>query len=350
MYCFKEERRMRIIKALSLLSLLAVLATGCGPLPDNITINIVVPTQDVNQIVQATFQAMTAQVGSLPTSTPLPAGGLPTSTLASVTLTSSTGSLAGSLNYPAESVPSMFVVAYLVGSQDYQYVISKAGQGKFQIDNLKPGVYHVIAYTVGGGSFPVGLAGGYTKAVPCGLSSNCTDHTLIDVVVSAGKTTSGINPFDWYAPQGTFSAFPQQAAVATNVPANVPTLPPAIADGSISGNLMYPASGIPALRIVATKVGTSNYYYIDTSLGQSSYQLDHIPPGTYHVVAYVLPGGKFTGGLPGGYSKMVPCGLTYGCNDHTLIDVIVTSGNVTSGVNPNDYYADAGTFPPDPVP
>ena len=97
-------------------------------------------------------------------------------------------------------------------------------------------------------------------------------------------------------------------------------------------------------------VGTTNYYQIDTALGQSSYQLDHLPPGTYHIVAYVLPGGMYTGGLPGGYTKMVPCGLGYSCNDHTLIDVIVTPGNVTTGVDPNDYYADAGTFPADPIP
>jgi hypothetical protein len=127
-------------------------------------------------------------------------------------------------------------------------------------------------------------------------------------------------------------------------------LPPAVAVGGISGHLMYPASGIPALRIVAFRVGTSNYYYVDTALGQSSYELDNLPPATYHVVAYVRPGGGFTGGLPGGYSQMVPCGLQYGCNDHTLIDVVVTSGNITTGIDPNDYYADPGAFPPNPAP
>jgi len=337
---------MRVLKVLSALSLLAFFTTCCGPLPDNITINIVEPTQDVNQIVQATFQSMTAQVRGLPSSTPASGGSLPRSTSVQATPSSTTGSLSGSLNYPADTLPAMFVVAYLTGSQSYQYVISKAGQGIFQIDDLKPGVYQVVAYTVGGGGFPVGLAGGYTKAVPCGLGSNCIDHSLIDVVVSVGKVTTSVNPYDWYAPQGTFIPFPQQTIVATNVP----TLPPAIANGRISGNLMYPASGIPSLRIVATMVGTTNYYHIDTALGQSSYQLDHLPPGTYHIVAYVLPGGMYTGGLPGGYTKMVPCGLGYSCNDHTLIDVIVTPGNVTTGVDPNDYYADAGTFPPDPIP
>jgi hypothetical protein len=109
---------------------------------------------------------------------------------------------------------------------------------------------------------------------------------------------------------------------------------------------MYPSSGIPSLRIVAFQVGTSNYYYMDTMLGQGTYQFDGLPPASYHVVAYVLAGG----GIAGGYSQMVPCGLQYGCDDHTLIDVVVTSGHITAGVDPNDYYAPQGTFPPDPVP
>ncbi len=100
---------------------------------------------------------------------------------------------------------------------------------------------------------------------------------------------------------------------------------------------------------MAFQVGSSANYHIDTALGQASYQIDHVPPGTYHVVAYVLPGGGFTSGLAGGYTQMVPCGLKSGCNDHTLLDVVVTAGKVTSGVDPNDFYADAGTFPPDPV-
>ncbi len=208
---------MRKLKLLIFISLIAIFAASCGPLPGNITFNGVKPTLDVNLIVQATFQALTAQAVNKPTIT-------------SISATSSSNS--NSLN-------------------------------------------------------------------------------------------------------------------------TTPTLPPAAQknnEGGISGNLMYPASGMPSLRIVATRVGGGDYYYVDTALGQSSYELDHVPAGVYHVVAYVLPGGVFTGGLPGGYSKMVPCGLAFGCNDHTLIDVVVTAVNVTTGVNPNDYYADAGTFPPNPVP
>jgi hypothetical protein len=79
------------------------------------------------------------------------------------------------------------------------------------------------------------------------------------------------------------------------------------------------------------------YYYVDTAPGQSTYLMQHVPPGTYHVVPYTLAGGGFGAGLPGGYSQMVPCGLKHGRNDHGLIDVVVSSGTETSGVAPTDF-------------
>ncbi len=318
--------------------LAAMLLAACGALPDTVTINVVEPTQpDIGSAVQSTFQALTAQ-------SPASATAKPTSA-ATASIASSTGSISGQLRYPADSLPAMYVAAYLVGSQKYAYVITNPGQDSFEIDGLAPGKYHVIAYTVGGGGFPAGLAGGYTNAVPCGLGANCTDHTLIDITVEAARTAAGITPDDWYAPQGTFQPFPQQPTSSV-----VATPAAAQSEGSISGTLMYPASGIPALRIVAFSTSGSAYYHLDTALGQTSYQLDHLPPGTYHVVAYPLPGGGFGGGPAGGYSQMVLCGLQAGCTDHTLVDVVVTAGNLTTGVNPNDYYANPGAFPPNPMP
>ncbi len=322
------------------LGLLGLLALRCSSLPDTVNINLVAPTQeDVGQIVKATFEAMTVQAGGKTASTAVPPA-------------SATGSISGSLNYPADSLPPLYVTAYQAGTQNYRFVITNAGQQEFQIDGLAPGTYHVIAYTVGGGGFPQGLAGGYTNAVPCGLSTSCTDHTLLDVSVVAGKTTTGVNPADWYAPPGTFPSFAGQAtppaSAATAASSAAP--PPSGANGAIAGNLMYPASGIPALRIVAFRVGGPEYFYVETAVGQSSYKIEQVPAGTYHVVAYVLPGGGFSGGLTGGFSQMVPCGLQAGCNDHSLIDVVVTPGGTSANVNPNDYYAGPGAFPPDPVP
>ena len=328
-------RRNQVMLILPLLMFMG----GCGILPNNLTNNTGKPTQSVEQIVQATFAALTAQAGGQPLLTPV---------AETPTAGSGRGAISGSLNYPADSLPPMYVTAYEVGTHNYKYVTTNAGQSTFLIDQLAAGTYHVVAYTVGGGGFPAGLAGGYTKAVPCGLATECADHSLIDVSVGAGQTAAGVKVYDWNAPAGTFPPAPQRVAL-TGVPLGIDTLPAPTAEGSITGNLMYPASALPALRIVAFQVGSSANYHVDTALGQASYQIDHVPPGTYHVVAYVLPGGGFTSGLAGGYTQMVPCGLKSGCNDHTLLDVVVAAGQVTSGVDPNDFYAEAGTFPPDPV-
>lgn len=353
---------MKSIRSLIVICVLGLFVAGCGPADQQQVEQILsgvaqttvagvtivpetpVATLDVNVVVKQTFAAMTQQAGG-PQVAATPTA--PAATQAAPASNATTGSISGNLNYPSSSIPAMYVTAYQVGTQNYQFVITNAGQNTFQINDLNPGTYNVIAYTVGGGGFPIGLPGGYTKAVLCGLSVNCTDHTLIDVTVEAGKTASDIKPFDWYAPQGSFMAFPQQGvgqpSSATVTPATT---------GGISGTLMYPAGGVgmPSLRIVAFQVGTSNYYHVDTALGQNTYQLDNLPPGKYRIVTYVLPGGAFTGGLSGGYTQSVPCGLQYGCNDHTLIDVVVTVGHVTTDINPNDYYAPAGTFPPDPIP
>jgi hypothetical protein len=198
----RGESDMYTKRVLLVVCAFAFLAAGCGAVDEQQVERILsgvaqttvagvtfvpdTPAPDVNSIVQQTFQAMTAQAGGgQPLATPLP----PTSS-------ATTGSISGQLNYPAESIPALYVTAYRVGTQNYQYVITNAGQGTFKLDGLQPGVYHVIAYTVGGGGFPAGLAGGYTKAVPCGLSAGCNDHTLIDVTVIAGNDSAGVNPYD----------------------------------------------------------------------------------------------------------------------------------------------------------
>jgi hypothetical protein len=242
----------------------------------------------------------------------------------------------------------MYVTAFQVDSQNYRYVITKAGQAAYKIDDLPPGKYNIVAYTIGGNGFPAGLPGGYTQAVPCGLAAECANHVLIDVSLIAGQLVKDINPSDWNAPAGALPPFPQAANAAT--PAGTTEGTFATSTGGISGSLMFPASSMPGLRIVAFKAGSDTYYYTETSPGDFTYRLDNIPPGTYHIIAYSLPGNGFTGGIAGGYTRMIPCGLSAACADHSLIDVLVTAGHVTTGVDPNDYYAPSGAFPADPVP
>src|SRR5258708_29086755 len=249
-----EEKTMRALRILMAIAFLSVFTAYCGSLHQNVTINIDIPTDqptvDLSHVVAATFESMTQQAkGALHSAATPVATSKPPSPTASA-ISSTQGSISGDLNYPASSIPAMYVTAYQYGTQNYQFIISTPGQNHFKIDGLTPGVYQVIAYTVGGGGFPAGFAGGYTQALPCGLGASCTDHTLIDVTVKAGQTATGIDPFDWYAPPGTFQAFPQQVqsqpTTSTTPVSNFPKM------RTISGTLRYPGSGIPALRIAST--------------------------------------------------------------------------------------------------
>jgi hypothetical protein len=175
------------------------------------------------------------------------------------------------------------------------------------------------------------FGGSYSLAVACGLVVGCTDHSLIEFSVTGGGTTSGVDVCDWY---GNFGDVPLPEGVE----------PPAPATGSISGSLSYPSEFIPAMQIVAFNVNDTNqWFYLSTAENTNTYQFDGLPAGAYIVVAYVA-GGDFGGG----YTQAVPCGLSVECTDHNLIPVMVSGGQVTSGVDPQDWYAPEGTFPPNP--
>ncbi len=196
--------------------LLVLFIAGCSAQPAQSTATPAAsPTFNLKEIVKATIDALTAQ--ATPPATAAPA--TPTATMLSTP-----GSISGNLTYPADTMPALYVVALQVGTRTSQYIITQPGQMTYEIDNLPPGSWNIIAYTVGGGGFPAGLAGGYTKAVPCGLATECADHSLIDVVVAPGQHVSDINPGDWYAPPGTLPPFPGAPALTTAA-ATVSTTP-----------------------------------------------------------------------------------------------------------------------------
>jgi len=125
------------------------------------------------------------------------------------------------------------------------------------------------------------------------------------------------------------------------------TIPMVAATGSISGLLSYPSDFLPPLRVVAfSATNFSFYYYVDTTLNQHEYTITDLPAGVYHIVSYQIDSTI----LAGGYTQMVLCGLAYSCTDHSFIDVTVTAGETTPDINPGDWYADPGTFPPMPTP
>lgn len=113
--------------------------------------------------------------------------------------------------------------------------------------------------------------------------------------------------------------------------------------GQIEGTLGYPSSGIPPLEVYAINTQKDEVYMIETEQNQTEFIFSGLPVGIYHVVAYTTDGG-----LSGGYSKAVECGLTVECTDHSLVDVDVKAGAVTQDVEVKDWYAPEGTFPNKP--
>ena len=304
------------MKKLFLLLPMILTLLACGPVVVQTQ-----PTQDVSAIVNATLTAVAQnnQPAAMPV-TSVPQG-------------VEFGSIAGSLTFPSETLPVLRVVATKTDYSQTYYVDTLANQNTYQIDNLPAGSYTVVAYTFLADGKPSNTGGAYTQAVACGLSTNCTDHTLIPVTVTAGQIARGIDPGDWWTPQG---ALPQNLG-ADPFPY-----------GTINGTLTFPAASLPAMRIAfynQTDKNASNF--VETGPGQSSFFIN-LPEGTYTIVAYSLGGNGFTYGVAGGYTNAVLCGLTADCTDHTLIPVTLKAGD-TITVNPGDWYAPEGTFPPMPV-
>jgi hypothetical protein len=235
------------------------------------------------------------------------------------------GTIEGHVCYPSEYIPEMTVYLHNLVTQTAVEVPIPLNGGNFS-QPVPPGEY--VAYSwlpdfSGGGS--------YSQAVPCGLSVNCNDHSLIEFVVSPGATVSGVEICDWYGGPGSIPIPPGMSISQIT--------------GKITGTLGYPSEYIPAMEVVAFNTNTTFWYYVLTPEGASSYIIDGLPPGPYQVVAYTVDGG-----LPGGYSQAVPCGLSVGCNDHSLITVNVTAGGTVTGADPIDFYAQPGDFPPNPLP
>lgn len=121
----------------------------------------------------------------------------------------STGLITGDLSFPSEHIPALTIIATRIdnGKNTFYSIQTADGQSSYAL-RVDPGVYHVIAYA---GDF----AGGYTQSVFCGAGFDCSDHSLLPVIVQEGDTLSNINPGDWYAPAGTFPSRPDGASSST---------------------------------------------------------------------------------------------------------------------------------------
>lgn len=113
------------------------------------------------------------------------------------------GKVKGTLCYPSEYIPAMKVY---IKNQDTKKVYSleaKQNQRAFLFKEIPAGKYVAYAYTLDetmtdGHDNSSKAGGGYTQFVPCGLSVDCSDHSLITFHVKNGETADGIEICDWY--------------------------------------------------------------------------------------------------------------------------------------------------------
>jgi len=201
-----------------LLALLVILTTACSAIPR--------PTEDISAIVNSTLTAFAQQQGNaqasrqqpvatdIPPSSPLVVNPTDPDATPGYDYFPPKGTITGSLSYPSSFIPPMRVVVFNLNNELVAYTDTTQNQGTYTFD-LPEGIYHVVAYPYDQNAAGVSttntdtFAGGYTAAVPCGLSVNCTDHSLLNITVVAGQTANA-DPGDWYAPPGSFPPMPNQ--------------------------------------------------------------------------------------------------------------------------------------------
>jgi len=205
----------------------------------------------------------------------------------------------------------------------------------------------------------VGILACSTQPLPTQDVSNMVNATLTAiaqsnsiVVIPQSSNTPISTQLQPAVVQNTPSTIPtatQQAVLQPTLPGQTDSAHDFIpATGVVTGTLTFPASAIPPMRVAFFSLDGGFPSYMDTALGQSSFSME-LPAGKYYVVAYALPAEGFSGNLAGGYTRAIACGLTADCTDHSLIPVTITV-NQTIIVDPADWYAPEGSFPPMPTP
>ena len=115
------------------------------------------------------------------------------------------GAIAGRLSYPSEFIPPLRIYAIDPAAPGrYRVLHTAQNQQTYQIAGVAPGTYSVFAIAYSLAAQLDAFNGAYTRAVACGLSAGCTDHTPIAVQVRPGVVADGVDLRDWYAPPGTY--------------------------------------------------------------------------------------------------------------------------------------------------
>jgi len=116
---------------------------------------------------------------------------------------STSGTVRGTVCYPSEYIPAMNIYLKNKETNKIYSLDIKENQKPFKFKKVPAGNYIAFAYTVQEISTDdnnkTSIAnGGYTHAVPCGLTVDCKDHSLLVFKVENGKTTKNIQICDWF--------------------------------------------------------------------------------------------------------------------------------------------------------
>ena len=121
-----------------------------------------------------------------------------------------TGTITGSLSYPSEMIPAELTICAVERDTVEEYCTtehitdSSFAYGKGYSLVVPAGVYYVYSYLPTTEEFPNEVSdyrAYYSEFVTCGQTYDCTDHTPIEIVVTADTSLAQIDPVDWYAPE-----------------------------------------------------------------------------------------------------------------------------------------------------
>lgn len=115
---------------------------------------------------------------------------------------STSGTVKGTVCYPAEYIPAMIVYLKNKETSKIYSLDIEENQKPFKFKKMPAGNYIAFANTVqeistDSNNKSTIASGGYTHAVPCGLTADCEDHSLLIFKVQNGKTTKKIEICDW---------------------------------------------------------------------------------------------------------------------------------------------------------
>lgn len=116
---------------------------------------------------------------------------------------SNESSLSGVLNFSEADIPVLPMNVYAKNVKTGAKYQVQTTSNTFKISPIPEGNYIVYAYStneIGEYVLPekIKLYGGFSIAVLCGLTEECTDHELKEIEIKSGQEISDIKISDWF--------------------------------------------------------------------------------------------------------------------------------------------------------